>query len=101
DPTAHTLLKRNHASLASHDMVLLDGPPGDPQGLRINWRAVRALFPTRSANIRVRAILWDESSGNCQTSLTSICMIRLTRLPSVDRCGNSVMAAFVSNKFCR
>jgi len=39
-------LKRNHAWLASHDMVLLDGPPGDPQGLRINWRAVRAgTFP--------------------------------------------------------
>jgi len=35
-------LKRNHAWLAGHDMVLLDGPPGDPQGLRINWRAISA-----------------------------------------------------------
>lgn len=33
-------LKRNRAWLADHDMVLLDGPPGDPQGLSINWRAI-------------------------------------------------------------
>ena len=39
-------LKRNNAWLASHDMVLLDGPPADPQGLNINWRAIRAgTFP--------------------------------------------------------
>lgn len=39
-------LKRNHAWLASHDMVLLNGPPGDPQGLGINWRAIPAgTFP--------------------------------------------------------
>jgi murein L,D-transpeptidase YcbB/YkuD len=39
-------LKRNHAWLASHDMVLLDGPAGDPQGLKINWRAIPAgTFP--------------------------------------------------------
>jgi len=39
-------LKRNHAWLASHDMVLLNGPPGDPQGLQVNWRAVpRGTFP--------------------------------------------------------
>jgi murein L,D-transpeptidase YcbB/YkuD len=39
-------LKRNPAWLASQDMVLLDGPPGDPQGLHVNWRAIRAgTFP--------------------------------------------------------
>ena len=39
-------LKRNHAWLVSQDMVLLDGPPGDPQGLGINWRAIPAgTFP--------------------------------------------------------
>ena len=39
-------LKRNHAWLASQDMVLLNGPAGDPQGLHINWRAIRAgTFP--------------------------------------------------------
>lgn len=35
-------LKRNPAWLASHDMVLLDGPPDDPQGLHVNWRAIPA-----------------------------------------------------------
>ena len=41
-------LKRNHAWLASQEMVLLDGPPGDPQGLNVNWRAIRAgTFPYR------------------------------------------------------
>ena len=39
-------LKRNHTWLASHDMVLLDGPPGDPQGLGVNWKRIRAgTFP--------------------------------------------------------
>ena len=39
-------LKRNHAWLASQDMVLLNGPDGDPQGMHINWRAIRAgTFP--------------------------------------------------------
>ncbi len=39
-------LKKNPAWLASHDMLLLDGPKDDPQGLRINWRAVRTgTFP--------------------------------------------------------
>lgn len=39
-------LKRNSAYLAKQDMMLLDGPPGDPQGLHINWRAIRAgTFP--------------------------------------------------------
>lgn len=39
-------LKRNHAWLASQDMVLLNGPPGDPQGLSIDWRAIPAgTFP--------------------------------------------------------
>lgn len=41
-------LKRNPAWLASQDMVLLDGPPGDPQGLHVNWRTIRAdTFPYR------------------------------------------------------
>jgi murein L,D-transpeptidase YcbB/YkuD len=41
-------LKRNHAYLASQDMVLLDGPAGDPEGLHINWRAIPAgSFPYR------------------------------------------------------
>jgi len=35
-------LKRNPAWLANHDMVLLDGPKDDPQGLHINWRAIPA-----------------------------------------------------------
>ena len=39
-------LKRNPAWLASQDMVLLNGPPGDPQGLTVNWRAIPAgTFP--------------------------------------------------------
>jgi murein L,D-transpeptidase YcbB/YkuD len=39
-------LKRNPAWLKSQDMVLLNGPPGDPHGLSVNWRAVRAgTFP--------------------------------------------------------
>lgn len=39
-------LKANRAYLAEHDMILLDGPAGDPHGLHMNWRAVRAgTFP--------------------------------------------------------
>ncbi len=39
-------LKKNHAYLASQDMVLLNGPAGDPQGLHVNWRAIPAgTFP--------------------------------------------------------
>ena len=39
-------LKRNPAWLAGQDMVLLNGPPGDPHGLHVNWRAVRpGTFP--------------------------------------------------------
>jgi murein L,D-transpeptidase YcbB/YkuD len=41
-------LKKNPSYLASQDMVLLDGPPGDPQGLHVNWRAIRdGTFPYR------------------------------------------------------
>lgn len=41
-------LKRNHAWLASQDMVLLNGPEGDLQGLHVNWRAIPAgTFPYR------------------------------------------------------
>jgi murein L,D-transpeptidase YcbB/YkuD len=35
-------LKKNRAYLASQQMVLLNGPPGDPHGLTVNWRAIRA-----------------------------------------------------------
>lgn len=35
-------LKRNYAYLASQDMILLNGPPGDPHGLHVNWRAIPA-----------------------------------------------------------
>jgi murein L,D-transpeptidase YcbB/YkuD len=39
-------LKRNPSWLADHDMFLLDGPAGDPHGLRVDWRAIRAgTFP--------------------------------------------------------
>ena len=41
-------LKRNPAYLLSQDMVLLDGPPGDPHGLRVRWRDIPAgTFPYR------------------------------------------------------
>lgn len=35
-------LKRNPAWLAKNDMVLLNGPAGDPQGLHVNWRGIPA-----------------------------------------------------------
>ena len=35
-------LKRNPAYLVSQDMVLVNGPSGDPQGLSVHWRAIRA-----------------------------------------------------------
>lgn len=39
-------LKKNRAYLANHDMVLLNGPPGDPQGLSVDWRRIpRGTFP--------------------------------------------------------
>jgi murein L,D-transpeptidase YcbB/YkuD len=39
-------LKRNHTWLANHNMVLLDSPAGDPQGLSVNWKSIRAgTFP--------------------------------------------------------
>jgi murein L,D-transpeptidase YcbB/YkuD len=39
-------LKRNPAWLAKNDMILLNGPAGDPQGLHVDWRAIRAgTFP--------------------------------------------------------
>ena len=41
-------LKAHRNYLADQDMVLLDGPPGDPQGLHIDWRHIRAgTFPFR------------------------------------------------------
>lgn len=41
-------LKRDSAWLAGQDMVLLNGPPGDPQGRTVNWRAIPAgTFPYR------------------------------------------------------
>jgi murein L,D-transpeptidase YcbB/YkuD len=35
-------LKRNPAWLAKNDMVLLNGPAGDPQGVHIDWRKIPA-----------------------------------------------------------
>jgi len=41
-------LKRDRSYLASQDMVLLNGPPGDPQGRSVNWRAIPpGTFPFR------------------------------------------------------
>lgn len=41
-------LRRHHDYLAEHDMILRDGPPGDPQGLDIDWRRIPAgAFPYR------------------------------------------------------
>jgi murein L,D-transpeptidase YcbB/YkuD len=33
-------LKRDPDYLASQDMVLLNGPPGDPHGLNVDWKAI-------------------------------------------------------------
>jgi L,D-transpeptidase YcbB len=39
-------LKTNPSYLKSQDMVLLNGPPGDPFGLTVHWRAVpKGTFP--------------------------------------------------------
>ena len=39
-------LKRNPGWLASQEMILLNGPPDDPHGLHVNWRAIPAgTFP--------------------------------------------------------
>jgi len=41
-------LKANRTYLASQDMVLLNGPPGDPHGLSVDWRRIPAgTFPFR------------------------------------------------------
>lgn len=41
-------LKANPSYLLSQDMILLDGPPGDPHGLHVNWRAIPSgTFPYR------------------------------------------------------
>lgn len=41
-------LKANPNYLLSQDMILVNGPPGDPHGLRVNWRAVPSgSFPYR------------------------------------------------------
>jgi murein L,D-transpeptidase YcbB/YkuD len=41
-------LKANPSYLISQDMILVDGPPGDPHGLHVNWRAIpRGTFPYR------------------------------------------------------
>jgi murein L,D-transpeptidase YcbB/YkuD len=41
-------LKANPSYLVSQDMVLMDGPPGDPHGLHIDWRAIPSgTFPYR------------------------------------------------------
>lgn len=39
-------LKRNRRYLAQENMILIDGPKGDPNGLGVDWRRVRAgTFP--------------------------------------------------------
>ena len=35
-------LRKNPSYLLDHDMILRDGPAGDPYGLRINWRTLPA-----------------------------------------------------------
>lgn len=41
-------LRRDPAYLQKQNMILLNGPPGDPQGLAIDWRAMSArAFPYR------------------------------------------------------
>jgi L,D-transpeptidase YcbB len=41
-------LKQNPNYLASEDMILLNGPPGDPNGMSVNWRRYTAAnFPYR------------------------------------------------------
>jgi murein L,D-transpeptidase YcbB/YkuD len=41
-------LKRDPSYLAGQDMVLLNGPPGDPNGRHVNWKAIPAgTFPYR------------------------------------------------------
>jgi len=41
-------LKRDPGYLASQDMVLLNGPPGDPHGRTVDWQAIPAgTFPYR------------------------------------------------------
>jgi murein L,D-transpeptidase YcbB/YkuD len=39
-------LRAHRTYLRSHDMILVNGPPGDPQGLGIDWRVMRT-FPYR------------------------------------------------------
>ncbi len=36
-------LQRDPNYLAANDMVIVDGPQGDPQGLRVNWKHYRAM----------------------------------------------------------
>lgn len=41
-------LKANPSYLLSQDMILVNGPPGDPHGLHVNWRAIPSgTFPYR------------------------------------------------------
>jgi murein L,D-transpeptidase YcbB/YkuD len=41
-------LKRDHTYLRSQNIILLNGPPGDPHGLTVNWRALSSkTFPYR------------------------------------------------------
>ncbi len=41
-------LKANSAYLRSQDMILLNGPPGDPYGLQVRWRDIPVgTFPYR------------------------------------------------------
>jgi murein L,D-transpeptidase YcbB/YkuD len=62
-------LVRNASYLAEHNMVLIDGPPADPHGLKVKWRTVSAeAFPYRieqmpGAGSGLGALLLDMPNG--------------------------------------
>ena len=80
-------LKHNHAYLASQDMVLLNGPPGDPArpACQLAGNPADISIP-QSARSRVRATRWGKSSWNCPTASTCICTTRPENLPLPDLC---------------
>jgi murein L,D-transpeptidase YcbB/YkuD len=89
-------LKRDHGYLQKHDMVLLDGPPGDPQGRGIDWKRLPAgSFPYR---IRIRLVF---SNWKCRAASASISTTRRAKRPSPAPSARSVTAACGSNKSMR
>ena len=95
-------LKRNPAYLVSQDMVLLDGPAGDPQGLHINWRAIPAgHFPYKLRQHPGARIRWAASRLSCPISSTSICMTRPEKRRSMPPTVTSVMAVCGLSRYCR